>query len=113
MSQILENLSSFVVSSNIAHLLLSPHFFLGKNINVVRTVTKSKFHLLPKSRLSLDPPVGALQLSPAVSLPLLAKLPPRVNCSLKEKQQGAANKVEEERGKHNDTKYLCVNVLCL
>lgn len=135
------NLSIIFISSNVAHLLLS---FLEKNLNVVRTVTKSQFHLLPnsqlsfkvlflqmlilsslvaflekdrheqflkskphlfpKSKLSLDPPLGALQLSPAVSLPLLAKLPPRVNSFLEEKQQAAANKVEEERGKQKDTK---------
>ena len=78
-----------------AHLLLSLLFFLEKDRNV-RTVTKSKCHLLPKSWFNLDPPLGALQLSPAVSLPLLAKLPPRVNCFLEEKQQPAADKVEED-----------------
>ena len=58
-----------------------------------------------------------LQLSPAVSLPLLAKLPPRMNSFLEEKQQAAANKVEEERRKHTDTKsnYLVLdgNFCCL
>ena len=70
-----------------------------------KTVAIKKSNLLPKSLLSLDPPLGALQLSPAAaSLSLLAKLPPRVNCFLEEKQQAAADKVEEKRGKKEDTK---------
>ena len=75
----------------------------GKGQQCLQSVTNTKCHLLPKSWLSLDPPLGALQLSPAAaSLPLLAKLPPRVNCFLEEKQQAAADKVEEERGEHRD-----------
>ena len=82
-----------------------PPFPPGEGQQCLQSVTNSKCHLLPKSRLSLDPPLGALQLSPAAaSLPLLAKLPPRVNRFLEEKQQAAADKVEEERGKKKDTK---------
>ena len=41
-------------------------------------------HLLPEGWLSLYPPLGALKLSPALALPLLAKIPPRVNSLLEE-----------------------------
>ena len=71
-----------------------PPFPPGEEQQCLQSVTNSKCHLLPKSRLNLDPPLGALQLSPAVSLPLLAKLPPRVNCFLEEKQQAAADKLK-------------------
>ena len=36
----------------------------------------------------------SLKLSPAVSLPLLTQIPPRVNCLLKEEQQAAARQGE-------------------
>ena len=39
---------------------------------------------------------GSLELPPAMSLPLLAQLPPRVSCLLVKEQQPAANQVEEE-----------------
>ena len=61
-----------------------------------------KCHLLPDGRLHLNPPLGSLQLPPALSLPLLAELPPRVEGFLKEEKQAAADKVEEERGKEKD-----------
>ena len=64
-----------------------------------------KSNLLPDGRLSLNPLLGPLQLSPAVSLPLLAKLPPWMNRLLKEEQQAAADKMEEEMGKQNGTKH--------
>ena len=63
-----------------------------------------KCHLLPNGRLHLDPPLGSLQLPPALSLPLLAKLPPRVEGFLKEEKQAAANEVEQEWSKEEDTK---------
>ena len=62
----------------------------------VQHVCTVKTHLVPEGLLSLDPSLGALELSPAVALPLLAQMPPRVNCLLKEEQQPAARKVEEE-----------------
>ena len=68
-----------------------------------------KCHLLPNGRLHLDPPLGSLQLPPAPPLPLLAKLPPRVEGFLKEEKQAAADKVEEKgngTGKDNkDSKF--------
>ena len=39
---------------------------------------------------------GSLELSPAVFLPLLAQLPPRVSCLLVKEKQPAANQVEKE-----------------
>ena len=81
-----------------------PPFPPGEGQQCLQSVTNSKCHLLPKSLFNLDPPLGALQLSPAAaSLPLLAKLPPRVNRFLEEKQQPAADKVDEEREKHTET----------
>ena len=53
-------------------------------------------HLVPDGWLSLDPSLGALELSPAVALPLLAQVPPRVNCLLKKEQHPTASNVEKE-----------------
>ena len=68
--------------------------FLGELACVCNFTTKT--HLIPYGWLSLDPPLGALELSQAVALPLLAQMPPRVNCLLKEEQPPTASKVKEE-----------------
>ena len=107
MNFIQENLCSFNVSSHTLTLLEiilpSLPFFLEKDIKVQSSQFKS--NLLPDGLLSLNPLLGALQFSPAVPLSLLAKLAPRMNRFLKEEQQAAADKVEEQRWKQKDTKY--------
>ena len=62
----------------------------------VQHVCTAKTHLVPEGLPSRDPPLGALELSPAVALPLLAQMPPRVNCLLEKEQEPTASKVGEE-----------------
>ena len=78
-----------------------PALCLPERVNMytevcVQHVCTAKTHLVPEGWLSLDPPLGALELSPAVALPLLAQMPPRVNCLLKKEQPPTASKVKEE-----------------
>ena len=66
-------------------------------------------NLFPDSRLCHNPFLGSLKFPPAVALPLLAQLSPRVDGLLEKEQEAAAREVENQRkpkDEHNNERYF-------
>ena len=74
----------------------------SKTSSVTKPCTEFKAHLVPNSWLRLNPFLSPLQFPPAVALPLLAQMSPRVGGLLKKEQQTAAAKVKEHWRKPNN-----------
>ena len=93
------SLSLAIVNSNV----LEP---LKWGWKVLSRSEEKKAHLVPNGWLRLYAPFGSLKFPPAVSLPLLAQLPPRMEGLLEQEQQAAATEVEEHCWKHDRKQHI-------
>ena len=73
-----------------------------KQIESSRNARKHRVraNLFPDGRLCHNPLLGPLKFPPAVALPLLAQMSPRVGGLLKEEQEAAAAQVENQWREH-------------